>query len=379
MRIEPFRIEVPDAVLEDLRRRLLATRWPDDAIEGDTDPSIPVAEMRALVEYWTTRFDWRAVERDLNALPQFRADVDGSGIHFVHQRGRGPRPLPLVFTHGWPGSFLEVRKILPLLTEPEDPRDAFDVVAPSLPGYGFSDKPARAGMNAFRIADLWVRLMEGLGYRRFAAQGGDWGASVSTALGLRHADRIVGLHLNYIPGSYAPPEDGPELTPGERAFLAEADRWSADEYGYGHVQRTYPRSLAYGLNDSPAGLAAWIVDKFRAWADCGGEVERRFTKDELLANVMIYWITGTFHSAARLYLEGRSAPLRFARGERVRVPCGVVRFAQESPFPPRSFIERGYRVERFTEVPRGGHFAALEEPERFVEDIREFFRPLREG
>jgi pimeloyl-ACP methyl ester carboxylesterase len=381
LRIEPFRIEVPDRILDDLRRRLLATRWPDDVVEGDPDPGIPVAAMRDLVEHWLARFDWRAEERALNAMPQFRADVEGFGLHFIHQRGRGPRPLPLVFTHGWPGSFLEARKILPLLADPQsdggDPEDAFDVVVPSLPGYGFSDRPARAGMNAFRIADLWARLMEGLGHARFGAQGGDWGASVATALGLRHAGRMVGIHLNYVPGSYRPPPDGPDLAAEERSFLEESERWYADQGGYGHVQRTSPRTLAYGLTDSPAGMAAWIVDKFRAWSDCEGDVERRFTKDELVANAMVYWVTQTLHSSSRLYLETKAAPLRFAPGERVRVPCGIVRFAKESPFPPRPWVERGYRVERWTEVPRGGHFAALEEPVRLVEDIRAFFRPLR--
>ena len=382
MRIEPFRIEVPDAVLDDLRRRLEATRWPDDAVEGDADPGLPVPVLRDLVDHWLSRFDWRAQERELNELPQFRADVDGFGVHFLHQRGRGPNPLPLVFTHGWPGSFLEARKILPLLADPGsaggDPEDAFDVVVPSLPGYGFSDRPSRAGMNTFRIGDLWARLMAGLGYVRFGAQGGDWGASVSTALGLRHPERLVGIHLNYVPGSYRPfLGDTAQLSDEESKFLRESDRWYTEEGGYGHVQRTGPRTLAYGLTDSPAGLAGWIVDKFRSWADCGGDLERRFTKDELIANVMVYWITRSFHSSARLYLETKAAPLHFAEGERVQVPCGVLRFAKESPFPPRAWIERGYRVERYTELQRGGHFAALEEPELLVEDIRAFFRPLR--
>jgi pimeloyl-ACP methyl ester carboxylesterase len=300
----------------------------------------------------------------------------------MHVRGKGPSPLPLVLTHGWPGSFLEMMKVIPLLTDPAShggsAADAFDVVVPSLPGFGYSDRPSDPGMNTFRIAELWAELMRGLGYQRFAAQGGDFGASVCTLLGLRHAEHVIGIHLNYIPGSYRPYlEPGDKITAVEQSFLDDADRWWAESGAYGHVQRNDPQTLAYGLNDSPAGLAAWILGKFRDWADCDGDPERRFTKDELLANVTLYWMTETIHSSCRLYLETKKAPLHFRKGDFVGVPCAIAQFAKEAPFPARAWVERGYNVQQWTDVPRGGHFAALEEPELLVKDMRSFFRKLR--
>jgi pimeloyl-ACP methyl ester carboxylesterase len=257
--------------------------------------------------------------------------------------------------------------------------DVFDVVVPSMPGYGFSDRPTQSGMNAFRIADLWAQLMSGLGYRRFAAQGGDWGASVATCLGLGYPDNLIGLHLNYIPGSYKPhlSSASRNLTAAETAFIQSQEDWIQAEGGYGHIQGTKPQTLAFGLNDSPVGLAAWIIEKFRDWSDCDGEVERRFTKDELLTNVMIYWVTQTIDSSARLYYEGRRRPLHFKEGDFINAPCGVARFLKEAPFPPKEWVERCYNLQRWTEMSSGGHFAAMEEPDLLVEDIRSFFRPLR--
>jgi pimeloyl-ACP methyl ester carboxylesterase len=383
MDIQPFTIHVPEAELADLQTRLGHTRWPDEIAGADWEYGTSLAYLQDLVRYWQTQFDWRAQERAINAFAHFRATVGGLGIHFIHQRGNGPAPLPLIITHGWPGSFVEMLKILPLLSDPAryggDARDAFNVVIPSLPGYGFSDRPSERGMNPFRTADLWVELMAGLGYQRFGAQGGDWGSSVASCLGFAHADTLVGIHLNYIPGSYAP-YLGPgarELSDTEQAFLQERERWVQTEGGYGQIQRTKPQTLAYGLNDSPAGLAAWIVEKFRAWSDCDGEVERRFTKDELLTNIAIYWFTQTIGSSTRLYYEGRQRPLRFAQGERIHVPCGVARLPKEVPMPPREWVERSYNLQRWTELPRGGHFAAMEEPELLAQDIRAFFQPLR--
>jgi pimeloyl-ACP methyl ester carboxylesterase len=272
-------------------------------------------------------------------------------------------------------------RILPLLTDPAahgaDPVDSFDVVVPSLPGYGFSDRPG-GGINTFRIAELWAALMLELGYPRFAAQGGDIGAGVATILGLRHASRIFGMHLNYIPGSYRPSLAGKtKLVASEEEFLESAGRWYEQSYAYGHVQATRPQTAAYGLNDSPAGLAAWILEKFRAWSDCDGDLYRRFTRDELLTNVTLYWMTETIYSSFRLYYEGRKAPLHFGPDDFVHVPCAIARFPKEEPFPPREWIERGYNVQRWTEMPRGGHFAAAEEPELLAEDIRAFFRQFR--
>jgi pimeloyl-ACP methyl ester carboxylesterase len=248
-----------------------------------------------------------------------------------------------------------------------------------MPGYGFSDRPARRGINTFGIAGLWVALMNELGYRRFAAQGGDIGASVSTILGLRHSDRVIGIHLNYIPGSYRPNlEAETKLRPEEEEFLRDATRWYDESGAYAHIQRTHPQTAAYGLNDSPAALAAWILEKFRAWSDCDGDLYRRFTRDELLSNVTLYWMTETIHSSFRLYYEGRRAPLQFGKGDLVSVPCAIAHFPKEAPFPPRCLIERGYNVQRWTEMPSGGHFGAAEEPELMAEDIRAFFRGFRE-
>jgi len=251
-------------------------------------------------------------------------------------------------------------------------------VIPSLPGYGFSDRPAAPGMNVFRVAEVWAGLMNELGYQHFAAQGGDLGAGVSTALGLRYPDRVIALHLNFIPGSYRPfLEPGTKITAAEEEFFKVIGQWVDERGAYSHVQRTRPQTAAYGLNDSPAGLAAWILEKFREWSDCDGDVYRRFTPDELLANVTLYWMTQTIHSSFRMYFEGRKAPLQFGEGEFIQAPTAIAHFPKELPFPPRTWIERGYNVQHWTEMPRGGHFAAAEEPELLAEDLRVFFRQFR--
>lgn len=381
-KIEPFPLPYSDAAAKDLRRRLAQTRWPDEIPGSGWEYGISLGFMRELCRYWKDAFDWKAQLEKLSALHHYRCTVDGVGIHFVHERGKGPAPIPLILTHGWPGSFLEMLKVIPLLTDPGkhggDPAVSFDVVVPSLPGFGFSDRPAKPGMNTFRIAELWAGLMSALGYQRFAAQGGDFGASVSTILGLRHSDRVLGIHLNYIPGSYRPYlEPGAELSSEEQNSLNDADRWYLDWGAYAHLQRTTPQTAAYGLNDSPAALAAWIVEKFRDWADCDGQVERRFSKDELLSNVTLYWMTETIHSSCRLYYESKKVPLQFKRGERVPVPCAIARFPKEAPFPPRSWVERGYDIQGWTEMPRGGHFAAAEEPELLARDVAAFFGAAR--
>ena|SRR5437870_603508 len=383
MEVRPYTVNIPKMVLDDLRERIARTRWPDEISGTGWEYGTDLKFMMDLIEYWQTRFDWRAQERAINSFTHFRATVDGTGIHFIHEKGKGPTPLPIIITHGWPGSFVEMLRLIPLLTDPAShgasPRDAFDVVVPSLPGFGFSDRPTQPGMNNFRIADLWATLMNGLGYPRYGVQGGDWGASVSTLLGLAHPANVIGLHLNFIPGSYMPylGTSARGLSDAERSFLKDVDEWAATEGGYWHIQRTRPQTLAYGLNDSPAGLAAWIIEKFRAWSDCAGDIERRFTKDELLTNVSIYWFTQSIHSSCRLYFETRQRPLSFNEDERVTVPCGVARFPLEAPFPPREWVERGYAVTHWSEMSRGGHFAAMEEPHLLAEDIRSFFRTLR--
>lgn len=384
MRIEPFQVPFDPTVMDNLRARLARTRWPDQ-VEDPWASGADLAYLRDLAGYWATQFDWSSQVERLNRFSHFRADVQGHGIHFLLQRGSGPKPFPLVLTHGWPGSFLELLKIVPLLADPArfggDPADAFDVVVPSLPGYGFSDPPAEPGMDPRRIAGLWRELMvEGLGYRRFGAQGGDWGASVTTRLALQAPGEVAGIHLNYIPGSYRPYRGGGSraLSEPEALFVRRCEEWGDTEGGYAAIQRTKPQTLAYGLSDSPVGLAAWIVEKLRSWSDCGGALEARFQPDELLTWVMIYWTTGTIASSMRLYREAARHPLHFGEGERVRVPCGVALFPAETPAnPPREWVERVYDVCRWTEMPRGGHFAAWEEPGLLARDIREFFRELR--
>ena len=383
MQTEPFRIAVPDAVLADLRERLARTRLPDEMPGSGWTYGTNLAYLRELVAYWKDRYDWRAAEARLNAFPQFRARVGDLGIHFIHQRGAGPAPLPLLITHGWPGSIAEFAKIIGPLSDPArhggDPADAFDVVAPSMPGYGFSDHPTTPGMDPERIAALWAELMDGLGYARFGAQGGDWGAMVTTYLGARHASRVVGIHLNMVIAFPDDPQnpnvDGvlPEEFPG----LLEAQHFQKEETGYQRIQATKPQTLAYALNDSPAGLAAWIVEKFRTWSDCGGDVERRFTKDELLTNIMLYWVPETANSSCRLYYEAVHAEKFPPTGLRVEVPTGCAIFPGELFKPPRVWAERAFNVQRWTRFPAGGHFAAMEEPAALVDDIRAFFRPLR--
>lgn len=383
MNMQPFRVQIADEILGELKDRLAGTRWPGEIAGSGWTYGANLAYLRELIEYWRVEYDWRAQEDSINRFAQFRADVDGVGVHFIHEPGSGPNPLPLIITHGWPGSFVEMLKIIPMLTDPAehggDAFDSFDVIVPSMIGYGFSDRPNTPGMTNRRMAEIWRELMAGLGYRKFGAQGGDWGAGISTWLARLFPESILGIHLNYIPGSYQP-FLGPGTRPPsdvETAFLQDREKWLREEYGYGHVQGTRPQTLAYGLNDSPAGLAAWIVEKFREWGGCDGDIERCFTKDELLTNVTIYWATQTIDSSIRLYREAQETPLALREGERVDIPCGIARFPAEAPFPPREWIERGYNVTHWSEMPRGGHFAALEQPELLAEDLRKFFRPLR--
>jgi pimeloyl-ACP methyl ester carboxylesterase len=379
--IAPFRIEVPDAVLRDLRERIARTRWPDEISGSGWDYGTNLAYLRELLDYWRDGFDWRAQERKLNDLSQFRADVDGLDLHFVHARGRGPDPMPLLMLHGWPSTFYEMTKVLPMLADPAahggDPGDSFDVVVPSLPGCGFSERPRESGMHKTRMAELFSKLMtDVLGYERFAARGGDVGAGVVSLLALDHPERVIGIHVSDVYRPYLGP-GAPYFTDAERTFFDEERTWMEREGAYDHLQATKPQTLGYGLNDSPAGLAAWIVEKYRSWSDCGGNVERRFTKDEILTQLTIYWVTETINSANRLYFERDRSPRLLGSDDRVNVPTAVAIFPGDIDRPPREWGERVYDVRRWTEMPRGGHFAALEEPQLLARDIREFFRPLR--
>ena len=383
MDVRPFTIAVEDSVLEDLQQRLADTRWPDEIPNTGWDYGSNLAYLKELVEHWRTKFDWRAQEAKLNAFSHFKSEVDGLDIHFIHEKGKGPNPIPLVITHGWPSCFFEMTKIIPLLADPAshggDAADSFDVVAPSLPGFGFSDHAQDRGMEVQRVAGMWNKLMtENLGYPKFAAQGGDIGSGVTARLGFAHSDTLFGIHLTSItrPTPYLGPGSRP-VTDAEQALIAQRDKWFADEGGYNHIQGTKPQTLAYGLNDSPVGLAAWIVEKYRTWSDCGGDVEKSYTKDELLTIVTIYWVTQTISSSTRMYFENQKNLWAMEKDQKVPAPAGMAMFPQEISKPPREWGERSYDVRRWTEMHSGGHFAALEEPQLLAEEVRAFFRDFR--
>jgi len=377
----PFTISVPDELLLDLRMRLERTRWPDENPGGGWQFGTDLQYMKALARYWHETYDWRAHEARLNRLRQFVTPLDGIDLHFIHEAGVGPNPLPLLVSHGWPGSIVEFERLIPLLTDPgrfgADPADAFTVVAPSLPGYGFSFRPDQPRFNVARVAGVFARLMSDvLGYQRFGAQGGDWGAFISAQLGAAHAERLIGVHVTLLAG---PRESTPTpRTDEEHAYVAELKHWMDEEQGYAVIQGSKPQTLSYGLTDSPIGLAAWIAEKFRTWSDCGGDIERRFSKDVVLTNVMLYWITGAINSSFWPYWARRHEPWPFGAQTPVRAPTAYASFPKEILRPPRAWVEPVYQnIRRWTMMPSGGHFAALEEPEALAADIRAFFRELR--
>jgi pimeloyl-ACP methyl ester carboxylesterase len=385
MNIQPFTIAVPQATLDDLHERLARTRWPDEAENTGWNYGTNLSYLQELVDYWQHSYDWRAQEAKLNQLAQFRAEVEGQHLHFIHVRGKGPNPTPLLLIHGWPDSFYRFHKVIPLLTDPAsvggNPEDAFDVIVPSLPGFGFSDRPnSPGGMKSLRSAELLSRLMtEVLGYQRYAIGGGDVGGRVTRLLALAHPEQVLGIHLTDIgfPRDITFPPEVPNPSPAEGRFLGSVGIWFFQEGAYASLQTTKPQTISYALSDSPVGLAGWIVEKFRAWSDCDGEIEKSYTKDELLTNLMIYWVTGTISSSARLYLEDafQSAP-QLSVGQYIEVPAGVATFPKDLTYPPRELGERFLRVARWTEMPRGGHFAALEEPVLYAKDVQEFVRAL---
>ena len=383
MEVRPFTIAVENSVLDDLHQRLADTRWPDEIPNTDWDYGSNLTYIKELVDYWRTDFDWRAQEAELNAFNHFKSEVDGLDIHFIHENGKGPNPIPLIITHGWPSCFFEMTKIIPLLADPAshggDAADSFDVVAPSLPGFGFSDHAQDRGMEVQRVAGMWNKLMtQNLGYPKFGAQGGDIGSGVTARLGFAHSDTLYGIHLTSItrPTPYLGPGSKP-VTDSEQALIAQRDKWFQDEGGYNHIQGTKPQTLAYGLNDSPVGLAAWIVEKYRTWSDCGGDVEKSYTKDELLTIVTIYWVTQTISSSTRMYFENQKHLWTMEKDQKVPTPAGMAMFPQEISKPPREWGERSYDVRRWTEMASGGHFAALEEPQLLAEEVRAFFRDFR--
>ena len=382
--IRPFEIAVPDAVLEDLRERLARTRLPDQIEGADWDYGTELDYLMELIAYWRDEFDWREQERRLNEFDQFKTVIDGLDIHFIHQRSPEADAIPLIITHGWPGSIAEFTKIIGPLTDPVahggNAEDAFHVVAPSMPGYGFSDKPRSPGFGIEQIAEVNAALMARLGYERYGIQGGDWGSIISSRHAFNHPEQAIGLHLNMLVGGPPPGGDPTDGVPPEELERSQARRsfYTTAESGYSQIQGTKPQTLGYALNDSPAGQAAWIVEKFRAWCDCNGDPESIFTRDEMLTNITIYWVTQTATSSARLYYESSRAPTSGPMG-RIEVPTGAAIFPYELFITPRKWAESSYNITHWTEMPRGGHFAAMEQPELFVEDIRSFFRPLRSG
>ena len=389
MSISPFRIDIGQPVLDDLRTRLGHTRWVEDLGDSGWDYGASIPYMKELVAYWRDDFDWRAQERALNGFPQFRATLrEDTVVHFIHQRGRGPDPLPIILTHGFPDSIVRFTKVIPMLTDPAsygaDETDSFDVVAPSLPGYAFSDR-LPSDETVFHIGDLWHELMTQLGYEHYAAHGGDWGSTITELLARDHADHVIGIHLTDVPffHGFQKPDDP---SPAEQKYLQTIGKFMQTQGAYASIQGSQPQALAIGLNDSPAGLATWLVEKFRRWSDCDGDVERRFTKDKLLTNVMLYWATDTINSAFLPYYDVSHAGALTWIGQKVKewkgsktVPTAFAMFPKDLSSPPREWADRFFNVERWTEMPSGGHFAALEEPEMLVRDIREFFRPFRTG
>ncbi|MBV8949313.1 MAG: alpha/beta fold hydrolase [Actinobacteria bacterium] len=377
--MEPFLVHVDDSVLEDLHRRLALTRLPDQIDGTGWEYGIPSAYLGSLVDHWRDAYDWRAEEARLNEHSHFRTGIDGQSVHFIHERSRHDGALPLLITHGWPGSVVEFLDVISRLTDPEahggTAADAFHVVAPSLPGYGFSEPTRTRGWGPWRIGRAFVELMRRLGYARYVAQGGDWGAQVTTRIGALDPEHCAAIHLNMPLAD--PPEERVQLTDAEQADLAALQHFRREESGYAMEQGTKPQTLGAALNDSPAGLLAWIVEKFRTWSDCGGDPERAFSRDQMITNIMTYWVTGTITSSARLYWENQHAgpdggPPRF-----VGVPTGVARYPKEPLRLPRAWVERRYNVTYWAEMPRGGHFAAMEQPELFAEDLRTFFRTVR--
>jgi pimeloyl-ACP methyl ester carboxylesterase len=381
--IEPFRIEVPGDVLNDLQTRLKLTRWTDDFANDGWEYGTNTNYLRELVAYWIDGYDWREHERAMNAYPHFRTEIDGVPIHFMLVRGKGPRPKPLILSHGWPWTFWEYHKVVAPLSDPGshggDPADAFDVVVPSLPGYGFSTPLRQPGVNFWRTSGLWVKLMERLGYPRFAAHGADWGALITADLGHRYPERLIGIHLammlplDSFSGGLPAPED---YDVDEAPIAARLQHFFAAESAYWALQSTKPQTIAPALNDSPVGLASWIVEKQRSWSDSHGNVETRFSKDDLLTTIMIYWVTQSFGTSARYYYEASHHPWTpvHDRMPVVEAPVGISVLPEEVITAPRRWAQRYYNLKQWRAHASGGHFAAWEEPGAIVTDVRDFFR-----
>ncbi|HWH47028.1 MAG TPA: epoxide hydrolase [Burkholderiales bacterium] len=377
-----FRLHVGDDVLADLKSRLGRVRWPDEVPDNHWKYGTDLPYLKSLMAYWRDSYDWRKQEAEFNRFNQYKVRLAGIDLHYIREEGKGPKPMPLLISHGWPGSVHEFHKLIPMLTDPArfggNAADAFTVVAPSLPGYAFSFTPNQQRFGVEQIADVFAELMQGvLGYKRFAAQGGDWGAFVTSRLGFAHPQILAGIHINLLslrrdtPMPENPDED-------ERRYFEQRAHWMKEETGYTWIQGTKPQTLAYGLTDSPVGLAAWIVEKFHTWSDHKGNLDEYIGRDAMLTNIMLYWVTGAIGSSFWPYYSRMHGPWPIPDGERIKVPMGYAEFPKEILRPPRSLAEKMYAdIRRWTRMPKGGHFAALEQPELLAHEIREFFRPLR--
>jgi pimeloyl-ACP methyl ester carboxylesterase len=370
-----FKINIARSVIDDLEKRIAATRWTDEIDNSKWEYGTNKTYLKELCDYWQHNFDWKKQEEYLNSFKHFKETIDDVEIHFIHQKGEGEHSITLLLTHGYPDSFVRFLKIIPLLTKVDENGFSFDVIVPSIPGYGFSDIPTVPGMNTKRIAALFANLMtEELGYKKFVAHGGDWGSSITEQIALNHPESLIGIHLTDIPFSHLFTIPATDLTETEKKYLEVGKQWQQREGGYATIQGTKPQTLAYGLNDSPVGLAAWIIEKFYGWSDSNGNIESCFTKDELLTNLTIYWTTQTINSAFRIYFESMQSMYNPTgkTAKRIEVPTAVAMFPKDLINAPKDFANRFFNVQQWTEMPKGGHFAAMEQPELLAGDIRKF-------
>jgi len=377
---QSYRVDIGTAVIDDLRRRLQNARWTDDINNDKWEAGTNAAYLKELCDYWSGDFDWPMNEAFLNTFSHFKTRVDGTGIHFIHEKGKGAHTVPLLLIHGYPDSFMRFLKVIPLLTAADEDGFSFDLVIPSIPGYAFSDIPQTPGMNQERIAGLFTKLMtEELGYSNFFAHGGDWGSGITEQMALNNPQYLKGIHLADVPWYHLFSIPGDKLTEAEKKYLQAGQQWNQAEGGYAIIQSTKPQSLVYALHDSPLGLAGWIIDKFYSWSDCKGKLENVFTKDELLTNLTIYWATQTINSAIRLYYEAAVAMRQGGSNGKIRkpeVPAAIAIFPRDMVPAPREFAERVFNVRQWTEMPAGGHFTAMEQPGLFAKDVRKFAKSL---
>jgi pimeloyl-ACP methyl ester carboxylesterase len=380
--IQSYPIQIDPVILDDLRQRLQNARWTNDINNDKWQTGTNATYLKELCDYWLRDFDWQKNQSYLNSFSHFKTYIDGTGIHFIHEKGRGSNPVPLLLIHGYPDSFMRFLKVIPLLTAADEDGFSFDLVIPSIPGFGFSDIPNEPGMHPQRIAALFTKLMkEELGYPDFFVHGGDWGSVITEQMALNNPQSLKGIYLTDIPWYHLFSIPGNDITEAEKKYMQAGQQWNQTEGGYALIQSTKPQSLGYGLNDSPVGLAGWIIEKFYLWSDCNGKLEHIFTKDELLTNLTIYWATQTINSALRIYYETAVAMQQKSKKEEIRkleVPTGVAIFPRDMIPAPREFAERIFNVQQWTEMPAGGHFTAMEQPHLFAKDVRKFARSLSE-